>query len=81
MRTTDKGDQVIGGVIEKDAALNTMKYVYLPTCLCKNFNAAKVKQWGGKISKGAKAYFKYKSKVATNYGTGYKFDAEWVKSN
>ena len=81
MKTTDKGDQVVAGVIQKDAPLNTMQYVYMPTILCKNFNAAKVSQWGNKISKGAKAFFKYKSKVTTNYGVGYKFDAEWVKNS
>ena len=41
----------------------------------------KVKQWGDKISKGAEAFFKYKSKMQTNFGTGYKFITEWVKSS
>lgn len=81
MRTSDKGDQVVAGVIEKEAPLNTMQYVYLPSSLAKNFNSAKVKQWADKISKGAKAFFKYKSKMQTNFGTGYKFIAEWVKSS
>ena len=81
MKGTEKGEQVVAGVILKDAASTNMQYVYMPSTLVKNFTSEKVQQWNSRISKGSKAFFKYKGKSQINFGVGYKFDAEWVRSN
>lgn len=81
MKNTEKGDQTCAAVMKKDSDSTSLQYVYMPSCLVKNFTPQKVKQWGSRIEKGAKAYFKYVAKTKTNYGIGYKFDATWVKNS
>lgn len=79
MQEINNKEQIIAAVMKKDDASQTLKYVYLVSDLVKHFSADKVKQWNARISKGAKAFFKFNGKVATKFGVGYKFSAEWHK--
>lgn len=81
MKQTPSGDQVVGGIVPKDQENDTIRFVYLVTSLTKKFNAQKVSMWNAKITKGAKAYFKYIGKEKIKFGCGYKFNATWVKAN
>ena len=82
MKPTRTGEQVVAGIINKDDEHvdDNVEYVWLASALTKNFNSDKVNAWASRIKNGAKAYFKYTGKKSIPYGSGFQFNAEWVKS-